>query len=91
MAATGLLGINPYYKGVAIDISSKPANLAIQIEQKNQAKAEALDRYFMDYEKSINPAGMRSQDQDIVLRKLNENKQFYLKNRDDYSIENYSN
>lgn len=81
MAATGLLGINPYFKGVKID-TSKPVNLAIQLEQKNQAKREALDRYFMDYEKSINPAGMRSQDQDIVLKKLNQNKQFYLQNRD---------
>ena len=36
----------------------------------------------MDYERSINPAGMRSQDQDIVLKKLNENKQFYMQNRD---------
>jgi hypothetical protein len=82
MAATGLLGINPYFKGVNLDISSKPVNLAIQIEQKNQAKREALDKYFMDYEKSINPAGMRSQDQDIVLKKLNDNKQFYMQNRD---------
>ena len=81
MAATGLLGINPYFKGVKVDVS-KPVNLAIQLEQRNQAKREALDRYFMDYEKSINPAGMRSQDQDIVLKKFNENKQFYLQNRD---------
>ena len=72
MAATGLLGINPYFKGVSVD-TSKPFNLAIQLEQKNQAKREALDKYFMDYERSINPAGMRSQDQDIVLKKLNEN------------------
>jgi hypothetical protein len=82
VAATGLLGINPYQKGIALDISSKPVNLAIQLEQKNQAKREALDKYFMDYEKSINPAGMRSQDQDIVLKKLNDNKQFYMQNRD---------
>jgi hypothetical protein len=82
VAATGLLGINPYQKGIALDISSKPVNLAIQLEQRNQAKREALDRYFMDYEKSINPAGMRSQDQDIVLKKLNDNKQFYMQNRD---------
>jgi hypothetical protein len=81
MAATGLLGINPYFKGVKID-TSKPVNLAIQLEQKNQAKREALDKYFMDYEKSINPAGMRSQDQDIVLKKYNDNKQFYMQNRD---------
>ena len=58
MAATGLLGINPYYKGVNIDISSKPTQLAIQLQQKEQAKAEAYEKYFMDYEKSLNSAGL---------------------------------
>jgi hypothetical protein len=33
VAATGLLGINPYQKGIALDISSKPVILAIQLEQ----------------------------------------------------------
>ena len=82
MAATGLLGINPYQKGVAIDIASKPINLAIQLEQKEAAKRDALDKYFMDYEKSINPAGMRQQDQDVFLSKLAQAKQYYLQNRD---------
>lgn len=81
MAATGLLGINPYYKGTNIDVS-KPVNLAIQLQQKEAAKQEALDKYFMDYDKSINPAGMRSQDQDILMQKLNANKAYYFENRD---------
>ena len=55
MASTGLLGFNPYGKGVAIDISSKPVNLAIQLKQRDIAKIDALDKYFMDYERSINP------------------------------------
>ena len=80
MAATGLLGINPYQKGVAIDISSKPVNLAMQLHQHEEAKKEALDKYFMDYEKSINPAGMRGQDQDVFLNGLGEAKQYYLQN-----------
>lgn len=81
MAATGLLGINPYFKGVQID-TSKPVNLAIQLQQKEQAKREALDKSFMDYEKSINPAGMRKQEGDVFLQKFAENKAFYLQNRD---------
>jgi len=81
MAATGLLGINPYFKGVNID-TSKPVNLAIQLQQKEQAKREALDKSFMDYEKSINPAGMRKQEGDVFLKKFAENKAFYLQNRD---------
>ena len=82
MAATGLLGFNPYGKGVALDFSSKPTQLAIQLGQKEQAKKEALDKYFMDYEKSINPAGMRKQEGDVFLQKLAENKAFYLQNRE---------
>ena len=58
MAATGLLGINPYQKGINLDITSKPANLAIQLAQKEQAKQEALDKYLMDYEKTLNPNGI---------------------------------
>ena len=81
MAATGLLGINPYYKGVSID-TSKPVNLAIQLEQKERAKQEALDKYLMDYEKRLNPNGMRQQDQNAFLSKLGEAKQYYLQNRD---------
>ena len=47
MASTGLLGINPYRGGnVAIDISSRPTQLSIGLMQKQQAKAEAVDKYF---------------------------------------------
>jgi hypothetical protein len=81
MAATGLLGVNPYFKGVEIN-TDKPTQMAIGIEQRDQAKREALDKYFMDYEKSLNSAGMRTQDQDVFLKKLAQNKQYYLQNRD---------
>ena len=80
MAATGLLGINPYQQGVNIDISSKPIALIFQLEQKEAAKRDALQKYLMDYERSLNPAGMRSVDQDAFLGKLSEAKQYYLKN-----------
>jgi hypothetical protein len=84
VASTGLLtGINPYKQQRAvIDISSKPLNFALQLQQKEQAKSEALDKYLMDYEKSIDPSGMRSIDKDVFLSKLQEQKAFYLKNRD---------
>jgi hypothetical protein len=80
MAATGLLGINPYQQGVNIDISSKPTALAIQIEQKEAAKRDALQKYLMDYEKSLNSAGMRNVDQDAFLATLNQAKEYNLKN-----------
>ena len=81
MAATGLLGVNPYFKGVEIN-TDKPTQMAIGIEQRDQAKREALDKYFMDYEKSLNSAGMRTQDQDVFLKKLAQNKDYYLRNRE---------
>jgi len=82
MAATGLLGFNPYGKAPVIDISSKPTNLFIQLRQKEEAKKEALDKYLMDYEKTLNPNGMRQQDQNSFLSKLGEAKQYYLQNRE---------
>lgn len=82
MAATGLLGFNPYGKAQALDFSSKPTQLAIQLGQREQAKKEALDKYLMDYEKSINSAGMRKAESDIFLKKLSDNKAFYIQNRD---------
>lgn len=82
MATTGLLGFNPYGKGVSIDISSKPVSLAIQLRQRDIAKIDALDKYFMDYERSINPSGVRNVDADVFVKKLNDNKSFYLQNRD---------
>ena len=82
MAATGLLGINPYQKGLNLDITSKPTNLAIQLEQKEAAKRDALDKYFMDYEKTLTDNGMRPQDKNLFLSKLGEAKQYYFQNRD---------
>lgn len=81
MAATGLLGINPYYKGVAMDFSSKPTQLAIQLQQKERAKAEAYEKYFMDYEKSLNPAGLAQGESKEFLNKYNKIKENWIKNK----------
>ena len=78
MAATGLLGINPYGKGVVLDISSKPIQLAIQHQQKEQARNEALDQYFMNLDKDINSAGMRNNDiNDLMQMKLDSKKYYF--------------
>ena len=82
MAATGLLNSNPYGKAVALDFSTKATNAGIQLIQKEQAKKESLDKYFKDYEKSINSAGMRQQDQNVFLDKMNDAKLYYLQNQD---------
>jgi len=81
VAATGLLGINPYYKGVALDFSSKPTQLAIQLQQKERAKSEAYEKYFMDYEKSLNPAGLAQGESKEFLNKYNRIKENWIKNK----------
>lgn len=81
MAATGLLGFNPYGKSVALDFSSKPTQLAIQLQQKEQAKSEAYEKYFMDYEKSLNPAGLAQGESKEFLNKYNRIKENWIKNK----------
>jgi hypothetical protein len=82
MASTGLLGVNPYKGGnVAIDFTSKPLQLAINLKQKEQAKAEAVDKYFKDWEKSINPAGLSKAELDIFSKKLKEVQEYGIKNK----------
>lgn len=84
MASTGLLaGVNPYKGGnVAIDFTSKPLQVFLQMQQKQQAKAEAIDKYYKDYEKSLNSAGLTPEEQRIFTNKLNEVKGFAIKNKE---------
>lgn len=82
MASTGLLGFNPYNRGVKGDFTSKPTNVAIQLIQHQKAQDEALDKYFMDYDKNLNPAGMRTQDTNVLMDKMRANKDFYFKYKD---------
>ena len=86
MAATGLLGINPYRKGVAVDISSKPTSLYIDIQNKERARTDALDKYFSEYNKNLNRAGMKTNDIDDLTRLEVESKGFYYQNKQ--SIQN---
>jgi hypothetical protein len=82
VANTGLLGFNPYKTAVSLDISSRPAALANQFIQRDAAKKEAVEKYLMDYEKSINTAGMRKQEADILMNDLRDNKAYFMKNRE---------
>lgn len=82
MASTGLLGINPYRGGnVAIDITSKPLQTFLQIQQRKEAQAEATEKYFKDYEKSLNPAGLGKSEVDVFASKLKQVQEFGLKNK----------
>jgi hypothetical protein len=84
MASTGLLaGVNPYRAGnVAVDFTSKPLQVFLQMQQKQQAKAEAIDKYYKDYEKTLNSAGLTPEEQKIFTNDLNEVKGFAIKNKE---------
>jgi len=81
VAATGLLGINPYQKGLNLDITSKPANLAIQLAQKEQAKQEAMTKYLLDYDSKITGAGMAQNDIDGLMALKNQAKKYFFENK----------
>lgn len=72
---------NPYASGAVVFDSTPYTEFYIKEQQKEQAKDEALDRYFQDWDKSINPAGMRNVDTQDFLNLINENKGFYFKNK----------
>lgn len=72
---------NPFGGGAVIFDSAPYANLYLQQQQRELAKDEALDKYFQDWDKSINPAGMRQQDTEDLINLMNENKSFYFQNK----------
>jgi len=84
MASTGLLaGVNPYRSGnVAVDYSSKPLQYAVQEIQHQKAQSDAVDKYYKDYEKSLNTAGLSPEEQKIFLDKLQQVKSFAMKNHE---------
>lgn len=74
-------GSNPYAGGAVVFDSSPYTNLYMQQVQKEAAKDEALDKYFQEWGKSINPAGMRQQDTSDLIKMNNENRNFYFQNK----------
>lgn len=72
---------NPYAGGAVIFDSSPYANLYIQQVQREAAKDEALDKYFQEWGKSINPAGMRNQETGVLLDLVNQSRDFYFQNK----------
>lgn len=72
---------NPYAGGAVVFDSSPYANLYIQQVQREAAKDEALDQYFKEWDKSINPAGMRNQDTKDLFDIVNQSREFYFQNK----------
>lgn len=71
------------YSGGAERFDSSPyVNFYAQTMARKQAKDEALDQYYQNIFKQVNPAGARTQDIPRFTEKVNEWQQFYQQNRD---------
>lgn len=71
------------YSGGSVVFNSQPATqFYLQSEAKKRAKDEALDNYYRDFNKSLNPAGMRNQDIEGWMNKVNDWRGFYQQNKD---------
>lgn len=71
------------YNGAAVVFNSNPYTqyqLRTQAEQK--AKDEALDEYYRNLHKSINPNGVRTQDMEGFMQKTNGLQEYYRQNKD---------
>src|SRR4051812_34993698 len=76
------------YSGGAVTFNSQPyAAFYLNELQRKRAKDEALDNYFRDFNKSVNPAGMRTADiEGGWMDKVNGWQSYFQQNRQ--AIEN---
>lgn len=71
------------YTGGAVTFNSSPyVNFAANLMAKKQAKDEALDQYYQNLNKSINPAGVRTQDVPGFMEKTNALQNYWQQNKD---------
>lgn len=71
------------YTGGAVVFNTQPyLNFYAQTLARKQAKDEALDQYYQNAFKQVNPAGARTQDIPMFTQKVDEWQKFYQQNRD---------
>ncbi len=78
-AANGI--VNPYGAGdVRLD-STPYVNYVLKQQAHEQARDEALDKWYTDMEKNVTPTGMRTIDIPVLLEGKKQAQEFYLKNK----------
>lgn len=84
MAASRILsqGGNPYSGGAVILDSTPYTQYYLQQQAKEQAKAEALDKYYQDQVASISSKGLRDVDMNYFGQKYKELQNLYMQNKD---------
>jgi hypothetical protein len=80
MALINPLGV---YTGGNVVFNSNPYTaFATNMMQRKAARDEAMDNYYRDLNKSINPAGVRTQDINGFMQRTNALQDYWQKNRD---------
>lgn len=73
---------NPYGGGAVVFDSTPYVEYYLREQQKEDAKNEALDRYYQEEMSKVSPAGMRSEDLPIFTQKFNELKNLWVKDKE---------
>lgn len=73
--------INPYSANAVVADTTPIVNFALQQEAKKKAVADAIDKHYMDLQ-NINPKGMRTQDQEDLLKMADNTRNFYIQNKE---------
>jgi hypothetical protein len=77
----GLIGSNPYKKSkLNYDIGGAATKVLIDQSVKDEARGDAMDKYFKDWEKQINPAGLGDKELMVFKDKLNAAQEYGIKN-----------
>lgn len=73
---------NPYGGGGLIFDSTPYTQYHLQRQAHEQAKEEALDKYFRELDTKINTSGVRTQDIPDLIKQQNADRLFYLQNKE---------
>ena len=73
---------NPYGGGAVIFDSTPYVEYYLKEQQKEDAKNEAIDKYYQEEISKISPAGMRSEDLPVFTNKYNQLKKMWVENKE---------
>lgn len=73
---------NPYGGGAIIFDSTPYVEYYLKEQQKEDAKNEAIDKYYQEEMSKISPAGMRSEDLPVFTDRYNQLKKLWIENKE---------
>ena len=80
--STGLISGNPYRRAkLNLDIGGAATKVLLAQAVKDDARAEAMDKYFKDWEKQINPVGLGDKELAVFRDKLNKAQEYGIQNK----------